>query len=814
MKQFSNFPEFTAKAPFVPFCIAFAGGIVLQYFFSIPPVISSIVFTVLLILILVVFFKKTLAENKISWLFLALFFIMGILRLSIWEENNLRQSYLPHLPIRADTLQAEIRSIQNRNRPRVFARLKELQVDSLSVNVSGQILVYFPYQYHEKITPGQIVKVIDALIEPLPEPRNPGQFDYGKFLRWRGIVAQCKIEDSLQIKPQVTPSKFSHENHIFYPFRKYLLHKIDTDFSPRKAGFLKALLLGVREDLPPEIAENFQKAGVMHVLAISGLHVGFVALIFYIFLSFFPIYFKHRNILVVFLLIFYMFLTGSNPPVVRATIMAAMFFLAINLERRGAVYNYLFAAAFTILLFQPQQIFWIGFQFSFAAVLSIVYFYPRLTPLSEKLLEYIYNEKWRHRLHKWIMIPLIVSIASQLGTIPLVMHYFHLFSPVAFVLNIIVIPYIGIMVSLGFLFLFFSLVSGALGALFADFISFLIDFLINLVSGAADLPAAYFRIPGFGLLEILIYLLLVLLLFHFQNETQRRFFAISSAALAIIWITLQITNQPAFNLLMLDVGQGDGALITTPQGKTILIDAGPASEYGSAADRAIIPVMQHLEIRNINHLFISHPHSDHLGGTFRLLQFAGVDSVYFPPVPFSYHWNDTLLQVLDRTKIPHRLLKTGERLIIDEETRVYVLAPFPQWVNQVRYSDANLNNLSLVLLIKHRDHTLLFTGDTEVEVEDYLQLWEDILKSDFMKVAHHGSNTSTSEDFLALVNPDFSGISLAENNKFSHPSPKVLKRLSAYESRVFRTDKHKAIWLRVREGKWERVLWDQGGWKN
>jgi competence protein ComEC len=83
-----------------------------------------------------------------------------------------------------------------------------------------------------------------------------------------------------------------------------------------------------------------------------------------------------------------------------------------------------------------------------------------------------------------------------------------------------------------------------------------------------------------------------------------------------------------------------------------------------------------------------------------------------------------------------------------------------------------------------------------------------------MKVAHHGSNTSTSEDFLALVNPDFSGISLAENNKFSHPSPKVLKRLSAYESRVFRTDKHKAIWLRVREGKWERVLWDQGGWKN
>jgi competence protein ComEC len=410
--------------------------------------------------------------------------------------------------------------VQNSNRARAVARLRELQVDSLSVKVSGQILVYFPYQYRLQIVPGQTIKIANARVEALPEPRNPGQFDYGRFLRWRGIVAQCRIKDSLQIKPHVTLSKFSPENNIFFPFRKRLLGNIDTHFSPRYAGFLKALLVGVRDDLQADIIENFQKAGVMHVLAISGLHVGFVALIFYIILSFFPVYFKQRNVLVVVLLIFYMFLTGSNPPVVRATIMAAF-----------------------ILLFQPQQIFWIGFQFSFAAVLSIVYFYQRLAPLSEKLLDYVNKERWRYRLQKWITLPLIVSIAAQLGTIPLVMHYFHLFSPVSFLLNIVVIPYIGMMVALGFLFLSFSFISITLGALFVDLISFLLAILIKLISGAALLPAAYFRIPGFGLAEILIYLSLVLLLFNFNNAMLRKFFTISSAVFVVLWGTIHLTHQ-------------------------------------------------------------------------------------------------------------------------------------------------------------------------------------------------------------------------------------------------------------------------------
>lgn len=808
MLRVSQKSAIAAKMPFLPLCIAFTAGILAERFFSISLFFSAGAFSALAIFTVIAFFKKILPGEKITWLFLLLFFLMGTIRLSLWKEKNLNLPYQTHLPLQADSVKISVISVEKGLRTRAVANLQELRSDSVSVKTAGKLLIYFPYQYRRAILPGQVLYLIDAGIDPLPEPRNPGQFDYDEFLRWRGIIAQCKIEDSLQVFLENSAPAFSLENRFFYPLRQRLVDKLEYHFPPSAAGFLKALLLGAREDLSSEVIEDFQKAGVMHVLAISGLHVGFVALIFYIALSFFPIYFKRRNILVIFLLICYMFLTGNSPPVVRATLMAAFYFLAINLERKGAVYNYLFAAAFIILLFQPQQLFWSGFQFSFAAVLSIVYFYGKLEPPAQKALESIGNEKWRHRLRTGIVVPLLISLAAQLGTVPLVMHYFHILSLVSFLLNIVVIPYIGIIVALGFLFLLLSFLSGVLAELLANFLSFLIGILIKLVSGAANLPGAYLNIPAFGALEIFIYLSLILLLFNLRKEALRRFLAISAAVLLAAWGIIRLLEQPALNLLVLDVGQGDSALLTTPAEKVILIDTGPANDYHSAADAAIIPAMQHLGIKTVNYLFISHPHLDHLGGTFRLLQYAALDSVFLPPAAGSYYWNDTLLQVLDRSAIPHRFLKTGDRVEIDPETRVYVLGPFPQLLETPVPKDDNLNNNSLVLLLKHRDHTVLFAGDAEAEAEIYLQLWREMLKSDFLKVGHHGSNTSTTEDFLAFISPQFASISSAENNKFGHPSPKVLRRLSAYGSEILRTDRQKAIWMRLKKGRWERVAWE------
>lgn len=798
-----------AKMPFLPLGLAFSAGILVERAADFPSPWIAPAFSAVFVFALAVFFKNRLRGNLSLTVLLILFFLMGIFRLAAWKEKHLSNPLLAHLPIIADTLKGEIRSVEETYRVRAVLALRELVRDSAALEISGQILLYFPYQYPRKIVPGQILSLRKARIEPLPERRNPGQFDYGEFLRWRGVIAMCRLADSLQVGVEPAAASFSAENRLFYPLRQKLIGKLEAHFPPAAAGFLKALLLGVREDLGRETMEDFQKAGVMHVLAISGLHVGFVALIFYLLLSFLPLYFKHRNLLVVALLVVYMFLTGAQPPVARATLMAAFYFIAINLERRGAVFNYLFAAGLIILLFQPQQLFWVGFQFSFAAVLAIVYFYPKLQAQADRLLEYLENGKWRHRLTRWLIAPFLVSLAAQLGAIPLAMHYFHKFSLVSFLLNLPVIPYIGIIVAGGFLCLLLSFLSPVLTDLFANLLSFLIAVLIKLVNWAANLPTAYFNIAAFGWLDILIYLSLVLLLFHFKNASLRKIFAAACAFFVVAWGTIHLFKTPYFNLLLLDVGQGDAALITTLQGQVLLIDAGPASEYGSAADAALIPALQYLNKQRVHKLFISHPHLDHLGGTFRLLEYAKVDSVYLPPpLPLADAWNDSLLKALKRFQVPHRLLNPGDRVVVDEETRVYALGPFSGALETADPAQMNLNNYSLALLVNHRGHTLLFPGDSEREAEAYLQLWRDLLKSDFMKVGHHGSITSTTEDFLALVNPEYAGISAGTGNKFGHPSPQVLKRLAAYGSRIYRTDREKAIWLRLKKGKWERVLWE------
>jgi len=196
-----------------------------------------------------------------------------------------------------------------------------------------------------------------------------------------------------------------------------------------------------------------------------------------------------------------------------------------------------------------------------------------------------------------------------------------------------------------------------------------------------------------------------------------------------------------------------------------------------------------------------------MGGTFDLLRYIHVDSTYVPPTGFSYKWNDSLMHALKKKAIPYRVLRLGDRVIIDKETRAYVLGPGPEFSNTKDPSGQNLNNNSLVLLIRFRDQSLLFPGDAEREAENSLIPWENFLKSDFLKVGHHGSKTSTTDPFFSLVHPRYASISVGEGNHFGHPSENVIRRLRNNGSKVFRTDKDRAIWFQIRNNKWKRVQW-------
>ncbi len=792
-----------ARHPFGVLVLSFAAGIWGQRWAGIPP--GALIVAGGVLFLAAFRFRK---YDVFFLLILLLFATMGMLRYAHWHKAHLQLPYLTHLPLQIDELVVTLRSVQAGKRWRAIGSLEEMRRNGSAIPMTGGALIYFPYRFTGDPAPGQRLLCKNVQLEPLPAPRNPGQFDYGAYLRDRGIAAQVHLRDAAQIRPASPARVFSPESVIFYPARKFLSHKLDAHFTPAAAGVLKALLLGVREDLPRDIREDFQNAGVMHVLAISGLHVGFVGWIIYWLLSFLPVYFKTRNWLTMGFLFAYMFLTGSNPPVVRATLMAALFFTALNLERRGALWNYLFAAAFLILLIQPQQLFWVGFQFSFAAVMAIVYFYPHLSGWFRPLFDRIDREETKVRLNRWVVAPFGVTLAAQIGTVPLGMYYFHKFSLISFFLNLIIIPFTGVIVMAGFAFLGLSLFSDLLAGWFAAGGEILLCGMTRLVQGAAGLPGAFFNITAFAWADIGVYLAVVLLVFRWNHPPARRWLTAASLALLMISGSRHLAVPPAFDLVLLDVGQGDAALIHTPQQKTVLIDAGPADADWSAAEWAIIPAMQHLNTARIHRLFISHPHLDHFGGVFRLLRYARVDTVYFPPLPVVAPPVDSLLQTLAAAGIPQRILRSGEVVSIDPETRVYVLGPFESHARYTVPSGKNVNNGSLVLLMKHRDQTLLFPGDAEAEAEAGLRSWGRVLRSDFLKVGHHGSETSSTPGLLSLVRPRFATISAGQWNRFGHPSPIVIRRLQTIRAEVFRTDRDRAIWLRIRNGEWERVFWE------
>jgi competence protein ComEC len=247
--------------------------------------------------------------------------------------------------------------------------------------------------------------------------------------------------------------------------------------------------------------------------------------------------------------------------------------------------------------------------------------------------------------------------------------------------------------------------------------------------------------------------------------------------------------------------------VITPQGKQLLFDAGPASEKWDSGRDVIFPALQQIKRMHLNKVILSHAHADHLGGIFWLLNKVSIDSVYLPKLETSYFWQDSLLKKLQKSEIPFRFLLAGDILEIDKSSKIYILAPFPQFCKPLRPSGENINNSSIVSLFRTGSSTVIFTGDAEVTVEKELLRWGNLLDSDVLKLGHHGSITSSSKVFLKKVSPDIGLIPVGRKNRYDHPSDIVLSRLNSLNIRFFRTDRDGAVWLEMDDNRWRVKEW-------
>lgn len=602
-------------------------------------------------------------------------------------------------------------------------------------------------------------------IQEFPYARNPGEFDWGRYLELENIDGIITAE-SIHIHPNDT--RFSLTSSVM-SVQEYFYEILDSLHNEEVAGFLKGLLLGNREYITRDVKQMFVDTGTIHILAVSGTHVGVVALIFYALFTMLRLPRRAVAVASMLALLFYMVITGMSPSVCRATIMAIVVLLGMCFERPVNIYNSLAVAGLILLVFDTTTLFSTGAQLSFAAVFSIVYFYPKLTSRFQQFSD----EGWLHRGVKGIVQIFAVSCAAQLGTIPFTAFYFGRISLVSFLANILVVPLAGLLIVLGFVELSTAQVSIMLASTYAEVTNGVYALLQWIVRQGASVPFASLPVGSLALSEVVLYFLVILGLSMPKKWFKYSIIVILIIANSILYVSLFTSTPRTLKSIFFDVGQGDACFLEFPEGTNVLIDAGPRSRTSDAGKRILVPYFQKNNIHRIHYAVLTHPHDDHYGGILSIANSLRIDTIVVPMFDHYPEEFEKILEELQNKGAYIRKVGMGEQLYPSTNCRCYVLSP-----SRAFQSSKNINNSSLVLKIVYKKKVLLFTGDAEREVERALvQRYSDFLRADLLKVGHHGSKSSTSELFLDVVQPGKAMISVGEKNTFGHPSEIVLERL-------------------------------------
>ena len=642
-----------------------------------------------------------------------------------------------------------------------------------------------------------------------PQPaRNPGAFDYRRFLELRGIHGLLSLRRERQII-SVTPS----EGHWLYErvvvrTREAVRGAIDANLSGEPAGLLRGILLGEKHGIGDRVRDNFRKTGLAHALVISGLHVGLVALFFYTGFRLCRLSDATASTATVVVLGVYACVTALQAPVVRASIMAAVVLVGRAIGRDGEIYNSLGLAALIILAIWPTSLLTLSFQLSFAATISIVALHDPLRSL--------FPRRWRQDestpFAKWIVSPLCVSMAAQLGTGPLIAEHFQQFAPLSLAANLIVVPLLGLVVSLGLLAVLAGPWLPLAGTLFNGANYLVMETLTAAVNLFASIPYASIVVPRPGLLPLIGAAAATILLAQAWNHmiARKALAYLSLVGLNAIAWGHRLEGSRDLEVVFLDVGQGDSAFLQFPNGATMLIDGGNRSRYFDNGSRVVVPFLKAHNTRGVDVVVSSHPHSDHIGGLVAVLEQMPVRH-FVDSGQECDTWTARRLRQLIREKgIQYHRVAAGDSLAGLGGVEALVLHPTEEFVDAEGASPHGLNNGSVVMQFRYGNTSLMFTGDAEVETDEPILRWGGRLDIDILKVAHHGSPTSSRPRFIEALSPTTSVVSVGEVNSFGHPSAGVLDRLQARGSTVYRTDLCGAAIARIRGDRteWRTMIGD------
>jgi competence protein ComEC len=810
----------TFRLPLIPIFVLYTLGIYVGHF-DIPfPPQGWILFLILLgFWALLLLMRRPLTG---SWIAFSIFFLFGIFSIQLYLQARPSPSHVSQF---AGLDRISLEGIidrppeHSRGKTQLLVHSQEVILSNRHIPVDGLVLIFLKEE-EPSLRVGDRLRFLCKLYPPHGF-HNPGGFSYERHLAFERIhtIGFLSEKKGLVKLGEGFKNPFTLQVE---GWRDRIRDFLNREAHPPTSSIFKALVLGEQGDIPEEIKEYFILTGTAHLLAISGDQFGIVALLSFSLLiwilkrsEFLLLTIdvkKWASALTIPCIVLYAFIAGGGISVIRAAIMVITFLFSILLNRERNLLHTLALAAFLILIFSPPSLFDVSFQLSFLAVLSILYLVPRiLQDLKQEGILLLPKISWKKNILKYFMLSLLVTGVAILGTAPFVALHFNRFSPIGFITNLFIIPWVG------FLIVPLSLTASISSFVFTPLATFLINIngfitliLLRVLAFIASIPYASFFLSTPTIFEITLFYLLFFLAVHLRKKKNIQYLFVGLCfvfAIDLAFWNLKDLFQKDLRLTFIDVGHGDSILIEFPAGKRMLIDGGGLYEDRFDTGKNIIaPFLWEKKIRKIDILALTHPDPDHLKGLNFIASQFSIGQFWDNGTQTDSEPYLRLKKTLEEKKIKALSLNEESPPQIINGVEISVLNP-PVWNTTQRKARYlwDLNNASLVMRLRFKDVSVLLTGDIGKEAEGRILRKGYLLKSDVLKIPHHGSSSSSSPLFLEKVKPTYAILSVGERNIGRLPHPEVLKRYGQLGSKVLRTDKHGAVTV-ITDGDGVKVI--------
>ena len=613
----------------------------------------------------------------------------------------------------------------------------EVKEDKITIEIKAKEKLLITYKYQDKefnnLSYGDKIKVKGTLITP-SKNTNQNTFNYQKYLYYKKIYYLVEA---------TSINKIANNHNYLYTIKNTLYQKIDK---LKSSNYIKTLLF-CDNTLSKEIKESYRINGISHLFSVSGMHINFFVSIIYLYLNKITYNKRIKYLITNIFIITYLILFPSSS-LLRSAVMSILYSINYLLKLKIKKIDILLLTLGVSLLINPFIIYDLGYIYSYTITFFLV--------LSSSTL------KKKNKINKIIYI----SLLSFLVSIPITIYNSFEINIISILLNIILVPIISIIIlPITILTYIFPILDSIL-YLFTNTLE-----TISLFISKINITKIIFPKPS--LLIIVLYY--IIFLPSYQNK---KYFYLNIILLIIIYISPYLNSN--FEVVMFEVGEADCHLIKYPYNKnTILIDTGK-NEY--KIKNEVIPYLKSIGIKKIDYLIITHGDEDHIGGSITLTNNFQVKNVILNKGTFT-DLEKELIKNLNKKKIPYQI--NINKINLSNHT-IYLL-------NNTKYNNENDN--SIITYFTYQKYKFLYMGDASINTEDNLLENYNLNNISILKVGHHGSNTSSSKDFISQINSSISLISVGKNNIYHHPNKEVINNLS--KSRIYRTDINNMVKLTI-----------------